>query len=722
MELWAGAECTVNRVGDTFGDQLLATGHHDRLSDIDLVAQSGFQAIRFPVLWERVSPDRPDKADWSWSDTRLERLRQLQVRPILGLIHHGSGPRYTSLLDDGFAPGLARHALETARRYPWVTDWTPVNEPLTTARFSALYGHWYPHARDEGEFWTALLNQIDGVRLSMSAIRTVNPGARLIQTDDLGRTYATRALVDQAAFDNARRWMGWDLLCGRVDHAHELWTRLCSFGLEERLRSIADDPCPPDMIGINHYLTSDRFLDHRVQRYPRHAHGSNGRQMYADVEAVRVLKPSAAGVAGAIGEAWARYGIPIAITEVHNGCTREEQLRWFKQTWDSALAARAQGVDVRAVTMWALFGSRGWNTLLTGDGVYEPGAYDVSGGVVRPTALAKFAQTLGLANDAPPAACGPGWWERDIRLVHPEVSRPAPLRQHTRDPAPRWDERKPILILGASGTLCRALAAACRHRGIDHVLTSRRELDLHDAGSIAGALARHRPWAVINAAGWVRVDDAELEPDGCIRANAHGAVDLARACNDRDIPLLNFSSDLVFDGSKGAAYFEDDATAPLNVYGRSKAEMEGGVLALGAGQLVVRTAAFFSPFDEWNFAMHVCRALARGERFAAADDSEITPTYVPDLCRASLDLLIDGEDGIWHLTNEETLSWASFATRIAEANKLDGSLIDPVPGRQLGWRAIRPNSCGLQSRRGSVMPSLDHAIEHFRQHRTLALA
>src|SRR3712207_2719887 len=88
-------------------------------------------------------------ADWAWADERLGRLRELGITPIVGLVHHGSGPRHTSLIDPAFADGLAAFARAVAERYPWVAYYTPINEPLTTARFSGLYGHWYPHGRDQ---------------------------------------------------------------------------------------------------------------------------------------------------------------------------------------------------------------------------------------------------------------------------------------------------------------------------------------------------------------------------------------------------------------------------------------------------------------------------------------------------------------------------------------------------------------------------------------------
>ena len=275
LQLWGGLECTVNRTGDDYIDQSRLNGHHDRPGDLELFASLGLKAIRYPVLWERLAPDRSDEIDWAWTDARLTHLRDLDIRVIAGLVHHGSGPRRTNLLDDRFAPGLGEYAGHVAERYPWIEDWTPINEPLTTARFSALYGYWYPHTRDEGSFWLALLNQIDATRLAMRAIRRINPAARLIQTDDLGRTYATIRLAEQAAFDNLRRWAGWDLLFGRVTPHHPLWERLSRFGLTHRLQMIADDPCPPDVVGVNHYLTSDRFLDHRLQLYPPHTRGGN---------------------------------------------------------------------------------------------------------------------------------------------------------------------------------------------------------------------------------------------------------------------------------------------------------------------------------------------------------------------------------------------------------------------------------------------------------------
>ena len=113
-ELWGGLECTVARLENRFRNQIVETGHHDRLADLDSVAALGLRTLRYPVLWETVAPEHPDESDWRWHDERLGRMRELGIRPIAGLVHHGSGPRYTHLLDPAFPDMLARHAERTA--------------------------------------------------------------------------------------------------------------------------------------------------------------------------------------------------------------------------------------------------------------------------------------------------------------------------------------------------------------------------------------------------------------------------------------------------------------------------------------------------------------------------------------------------------------------------------------------------------------------------------
>ena len=426
LELWGGIECTVNRVGDRYFDQVVRTGHHDRIDDLDRFAALGITALRYPVVWERVAPDGPDQPDWTWTDERLARLRELGIRPIAGLCHHGSGPRWTGLLDPAFPEHLARYARSVAERYPWLDAYTPINEPLTTARFAALYGHWHPHARDEGQMMRALLHQCRAVQLAMREIRAVNPAARLVQTEDLGHVWSTPELRYQADYENERRWLSLDLLCGRVGPDHPLWAHLLEIGLTDRdLDPLREEPCAPDVVGGNYYITSERFLDHRRDRYPAWTHGSNRRRRYADVEAVRVLGDDLLGPAGLLREAWERYGKPVAVTEAHLGSTPRDQVRWLAQVWNEASELRESGLDVRAVTIWSLLGAWDWHCLVARDeGRYEPGVFDIRGPKPTPTPLADLARSLAQgALPHWPWLDEPGWWKRPERLLYPPVDR-----------------------------------------------------------------------------------------------------------------------------------------------------------------------------------------------------------------------------------------------------------------------------------------------------------
>ncbi len=424
IQLWAGVECTVNRVGDSYFDQLDRSGHDRRFRDLDLFANLGIKTIRYPVLWERTAPD--GVPNWQWPEGRLTRLREMGIEPIVGLLHHGSGPHYTSLIDPNFPEHFAAYARSVAQKFPWLEKYTPINEPLTTARFSALYGHWFPHARSGRLFSQAFLLQCRAIVLGMREIRRVNSRARLVQTEDLGKTFSTPILTYQAHFENERRWLTYDILCGRLSRQHSMWHYFRRVGIEApELLWFQDNACPPDIIGINHYLTSERYIDENISRYPRHAHGGNGRHRYADVEAVRVEFSGDVGPEARIQEAWQRYHIPLAITEAHLGCTSDEQLRWFRQVWNAVRNQQRNGVDIRAVTAWAILGSFDWNSLLTTqNGYYEPGAFDVRSGEPQPTALAGMLQRVAQGHSPEhPAAQEPGWWLRPERIYYPASSR-----------------------------------------------------------------------------------------------------------------------------------------------------------------------------------------------------------------------------------------------------------------------------------------------------------
>jgi dTDP-4-dehydrorhamnose reductase len=697
LEIWGGIECTVNRIGDRYCDQIERSGHYGRLSDLDRIAALGVKTVRYPAIWEQIMPDGPRSSRWRRTDEALTKIRDLGMTPIVGLLHHGSGPSSTDLLDPQFARAFSDYAAAFAARYPWVCHYTPINEPLTTARFCALYGHWFPHHRSDRSFVTALLNQCRAIVEGMRRIRDTTPEAQLVQTEDAASTRGTLALAEQVAFENERRWVSFDLIGGRMTEAHRLWSYLVRSGASRRdLEWLATHGIAPDIIGLNYYVTSDRYLDHRVEQYPLVVPGGNDTQRYVDVGAAHIPGLGILGHRAMLEAAWARYRLPIVITEAHLGCTREEQMRWLMDAWRGAEDARSGGADVRAVTTWAMLGSWDWDSLVTvAAGHYEPGAFDIRSGDARSTAVAGMVSEFAAGRvPSHPVLAVPGWWRRTGKVVAPAGTRP-------------------LMITGCRGTLGRALVEICAGRGLAVVALSRDELDITNPDAVGAAVQAWRPWAIVNAAGYVKVDQAEREASVCRRTNAIGPAILAAVCRRERVQLLTFSSDLVFDGASSGPYLESDLVSPQNIYGRTKAEAERRVLALNPAALVIRTGAFFGPWDSHNFLTVALRTMRDGRPFRAASDLTVSPTYLPDLVTASLDLLIDGAPGIWHLANAGSCTWAEFAAAAARAAGVDDTLIEPCDSTALALAAHRPRYSVLGTERGMLLPPLDHAIARY---------
>lgn len=413
-ELWGGVECTCNRVGDCYIDQLELSGHVLRPSDLEKFAALGIRRLRTGLIWERTHLD----PEWKYADRYLGAMRGAGLRPIAGLVHHGSGPRHTSLVDPCFATDLAAYARTVAQRYPWIDAYTPVNEPHTTARFSALYGIWYPHHQSRRSFLLALLNETKATVLAMCEIRRVNPDAKLIQTEDVGTIRGTEQLSGLVKTLSDRRWLSLDLLCGRVDRLHPLFSYMWHEGFSEaEILWFRDHSCPPDVIGINYYLTSDRFLDHRRELYPERCGSAEG--PICDVESVRVPGPGISGFGALLEEAWTRYRIPLAIAEVHLGGSIDDQIRWLAEAWRGVADARRKGASCIAITLWALLGSFYWNELVSRrNGHYEPGVFDVRSGHPVATEVAEVVAQLGRGEEpSHPALESEAWWRRPDRVL-----------------------------------------------------------------------------------------------------------------------------------------------------------------------------------------------------------------------------------------------------------------------------------------------------------------
>lgn len=259
---------------------------------------------------------------------------------------------------------------------------------------------------------------------------------------------------------------------------------------------------------------------------------------------------------------------------------------------------------------------------------------------------------------------------------------------------------RPILVTGTSGQLAVALAEAAPGHGLLVRLAGRPVLDFDRPGSIAEAFAATAPALVVNAAAYTAVDAAEDDADAAYRANRDAPAELARLCEAAGIPLIQISTDYVFDGGKGAPYVETDATAPQGVYGASKLAGEQAVLAGCSRAIVLRTSWVYSPVGK-NFVRTMLAVGQRNSRLRVVGDQQGCPTSAPDLAQAILGiagrLLGDGWDdgyaGIYHAAGTGATTWHALACATFAAAARHGMaapVVEPIATADWPTKAQRP--------------------------------
>ncbi len=231
-----------------------------------------------------------------------------------------------------------------------------------------------------------------------------------------------------------------------------------------------------------------------------------------------------------------------------------------------------------------------------------------------------------------------------------------------------------LVVFGRSGQVGSELARAKLPAGARLSSIGREEADLAGPDAdIAAALARHAagaaPVVVVNAAGYTAVDRAESDADACLGANARGPAAIARACAARGFPLIQLSTDYVFDGRKSVAYREEDATGPQSVYGRSKLAGEEAVRQATPAHVILRTAWVYSPFGT-NFVKTMLRLGAERRELGVVDDQHGCPTAAKDIAAAIVSIaaqLAAGKTdgyGTFHYCGRGACTWFAFARAI----------------------------------------------------------
>ena len=262
-----------------------------------------------------------------------------------------------------------------------------------------------------------------------------------------------------------------------------------------------------------------------------------------------------------------------------------------------------------------------------------------------------------------------------------------------------------LLLLGANGQVGHALRPELA--GLGEVVSTTRSGTLPDGGdceradfdqpgTLPALVDRLAPDVVVNAAAYTAVDRAEQERDAAFRANADAPAALAEACARRGALLVHYSTDYVFDGNGSRPWREDDATAPLGVYGASKLAGEEAIRASGARHMIFRTAWVYGAHGH-NFMRTMLRLAAERDELRVVDDQQGTPTSARLIATVTATALASSAQpsGLWHLTASGGTTWHGFASAIVEGGHSRGllarrPLVTPVPSSEYPTPARRP--------------------------------
>ncbi|HEY3504617.1 MAG TPA: sugar nucleotide-binding protein [Actinocatenispora sp.] len=260
----------------------------------------------------------------------------------------------------------------------------------------------------------------------------------------------------------------------------------------------------------------------------------------------------------------------------------------------------------------------------------------------------------------------------------------------------------PVVVVGASGSVGGHLLATAAPDlpMLGTYLTNPTpgcvRLDAADAASVAALTAEITPRAYVICAAVTSAETCETRPELSYRTNVRVPAVLAEVCADRGIPLVYLSTDYVFDGTAGP-YGEDADTAPVNAYGRDKAQGEKLVLAGGDHAAVLRTSVVYGGARP-GAVDQIRHVLGLGQRIALSAEHQNTPTDAADLAWLVRRVLASGAGGVYHAAGPETMTRFDLGTAVARACGLPVDLVEPLTAdaAAAAGKAPRPRQCGLR--------------------------
>lgn len=277
-----------------------------------------------------------------------------------------------------------------------------------------------------------------------------------------------------------------------------------------------------------------------------------------------------------------------------------------------------------------------------------------------------------------------------------------------------------ILLLGKSGLLGQALFRVFSSHHII-IAPTHGECDITDRNQLETFILKQPIDFVLNAAGYAKVDDAEQNRDAAFLINATAVKYLCQILGLNNIPLIHFSTDYVFDGTKQKGYAESDSPAPLSVYGASKAEGEKEILSSLKSFYLIRTSWIFGPGGK-NFVdtMIELRHKNPGKPLKVVDDQKGCPTFTLDLAQAVFRLLETKNYGIYHIVNGGNCSWYEFALEIFHRLGVPQEII-PITSQELSRPAKRPACSILKNTKLAPLRPWKQALADYLMNKTLIL-
>ena len=273
-----------------------------------------------------------------------------------------------------------------------------------------------------------------------------------------------------------------------------------------------------------------------------------------------------------------------------------------------------------------------------------------------------------------------------------------------------------ILVTGANGQLgceMRRLGAVSPN---NYIFTDVAELDITDAGAVMSAVRQHSIAAIVNCAAYTNVDKAESDEATAELINATAVGNLAKAMKEVGGTLFHVSTDYVFGSEGNTPRTEDMPLNPLGVYGRTKLHGEQAIAESGCKALIFRTAWLYSEFGN-NFLKTMLRLTAEKEQLNVVFDQVGTPTYAGDLALAIFSIIeagvYDGNEGVYHFSNEGVCSWYDFAVEIAAAAGNANCRINPCHSSEFPSPVTRPPYSVLDKTK--VKNTFDIDIPHWRE-------